>query len=257
MELVPLWLPGGKVMGREYKCASVAGGNGDSCLINLSTGKWSDFAADDRGLDLVSLYAKIKGLKQGEAAKELANQIGYNLQPANISPPKERKDLVLTPPPAGTPQPEMVHSIHGHTSAWWKYTDSQGQPLFYVARYDTKEGKQIVPWSWSAEGKWVSKAWPVPRPLYNLFGLAQRPGIPALVVEGEKAASAANKLLGKSYAVTAWPNGSKAYGKADFSPLYGRKVLLWPDADKPGLDAMQAVAGLLAKHCQEIKILDP
>ena len=37
-------LPGGRVSGREYVCASLQGGAGTSCATNLETGKGSDFA---------------------------------------------------------------------------------------------------------------------------------------------------------------------------------------------------------------------
>mgnify|MGYP000847966722 CR=1 FL=1 len=53
--LLPQWLPGGKRAGREYTCASLSGGAGHSCSVNLSNGRWADFATDVRGGDLISL----------------------------------------------------------------------------------------------------------------------------------------------------------------------------------------------------------
>lgn len=44
-----------------------------------------------------------------------------------------------------------------------------------------------------------------------------------------------------------WPGGGKAADKADFRPLKGRDVLLWPDADTPGHAAMQAAERLALK----------
>ena len=52
--LVAAWLPGGVQRGHEYVCASLSGGTGTSCSVNLVNGKWSDFANEDRGGDLVS-----------------------------------------------------------------------------------------------------------------------------------------------------------------------------------------------------------
>lgn len=76
--LVPLWLPGGKLEKHthEYVCASLSGGEGDSCKVNLRTGKWADFATDDAGKDLIGLYACIRGLEMGKAAYELAADLG-------------------------------------------------------------------------------------------------------------------------------------------------------------------------------------
>ena len=70
--LVPRWLPGGERRGHEYVCGSLAGGKGSSCSVNLVSGKWADFASDEKGNDLLSLYAAIHGLSQGKAAAEVA-----------------------------------------------------------------------------------------------------------------------------------------------------------------------------------------
>jgi putative DNA primase/helicase len=67
-----------------------------------------------------------------------------------------------------------------------------------------------------------------------------------LIVEGEKTADAAAKLYPKAV-VTTWPSGCKAIDKADWSPLIGRRVILWPDADQPGQQAMERLAQLLLR----------
>jgi putative DNA primase/helicase len=51
--------------------------------------------------------------------------------------------------------------------------------------------------------------------------------------EGEKSADAAQKLLPDCVIVTS-PNGCNAAHKADWSPLRGRDIVIWPDADGPG-----------------------
>lgn len=49
-----------------------------SFKINLTTGKWGDFANGDRGGDLVSLAAYVAGLPQREAAIRLAESLGVD-----------------------------------------------------------------------------------------------------------------------------------------------------------------------------------
>lgn len=49
-----------------------------SFKVNLLTGKWGDFARDDRGGDLVSLAAFVADLGQREAAIRLAESLGVN-----------------------------------------------------------------------------------------------------------------------------------------------------------------------------------
>lgn len=69
--LVNDWIPGGKIEGSEYVIGNLNGDSGDSCKINIRTGKWKDFATGEAGGDLISLFAAIRGIKQGEAKKEL------------------------------------------------------------------------------------------------------------------------------------------------------------------------------------------
>ena len=64
-----------------------------------------------------------------------------------------------------------------------------------------------------------------------------------LVTEGEKAADAA-RLIFPEFVVVTSPNGAKAAAQADWSPLAGRGVTIWPDADKEGRDFANEVASL-------------
>lgn len=75
--LVPQWLPGGTRKGAEWVCADLGGGRGGSCSVNLVTGAWADFSGDARGGDLLSLYAAIHGLSQGQAARRLMDELGW------------------------------------------------------------------------------------------------------------------------------------------------------------------------------------
>ena len=76
-DVVQNLLPGGKISGKEYLCASLQGGNGESCRTNLETGKGSDFASGDAWGDIIGLAAKVWDMRQGEAARELKKQ--YNI----------------------------------------------------------------------------------------------------------------------------------------------------------------------------------
>jgi hypothetical protein len=61
--------------------------------------------------------------------------------------------------------------------------------------------------------------------------------LPVLVVEGEKCRAAGAGAL-PQYAVVSWPGGSKGIRYVDWAPLHGRDIVMWPDADKPGREAM-------------------
>lgn len=75
-ELCRRWLPNGRRMGREWAVGDLTGAPGQSCRVNLSTGRWADFATGQRGGDAVSLAAAIHRLSQREAAERLARALG-------------------------------------------------------------------------------------------------------------------------------------------------------------------------------------
>jgi putative DNA primase/helicase len=130
----------------------------------------------------------------------------------------------------------------------WQYG-----PDFIVCRFP---GKRLRPLWWDGS-QWLWKAPPAPRPLYNLVALQQRPNAPVLIVEGEKTADAAAKLFPSAIAIT-WPSGCKAYTKADWSPIKGRRCTLWPDADAVGRDAMAKLAiHLLKAGAAQVRIIQP
>jgi putative DNA primase/helicase len=252
------WLPGGRKRGTAWVAGDLSGASGQSLKINLSNGAWSDFATGDHGSDLISLYAAIHGLQMGDAYKQLG---GESKPAASVNgthrppPPSEPARRVVTPVPEAIADCACVHPRFGQPSHRWTYFDGNGEVLGYVARYDPAgDRKQIIPWTWDGDA-WGMGQWPAPRPLYGLQELAARPNAAVLVVEGEKAADAARGFA-TPYAVVTWPAGAMAVDKADWTPLKGRKVLLWPDADEPGKKAMQRVAQIIAGDAAEVKVLD-
>ena len=78
--LLQRWAPGGVVRGSEYIVRNPT--RADRCAgsfkVNLSTGKWADFATGDKGGDVVSLAAYLSGAGQVEAARTLADELGVS-----------------------------------------------------------------------------------------------------------------------------------------------------------------------------------
>jgi Protein of unknown function (DUF3987) len=167
---------------------------------------------------------------------------------------------LVAPVPADAPVQPSIHYRHGNSAKTWKYLDEMGALLFEVHRFESKGGgKEVLPLTlWrDARGRleWRWKGYHSPRPLYNLDKLAENPEAPVVVVEGEKTADAAARIFPKSIATTS-PGGAHGAGKADWSPLAGRKVLIWPDADKPGDGYASAVAKILAALGCTVSIID-
>jgi hypothetical protein len=221
------WLSGGVAIGGEYIACNPtrADRKRGSFKINLATGKWADFATSDRGGDLVSLVAYLDGVSQGEAARRIQAELG-----------QEPRQL----PTADT----VRHPTRGRPLQVWTYADAAGNLIGKVCRFEDG-GKVVLPF-FKVDGRWRWKAPTAPRLLYNLPALIDRPTTAVIVTEGEKAADAAARLLPEAV-VTTWQGGCKAYQKTDWTPLAGRTVILWPDADRAGIEAMQGVRDILWK----------
>jgi uncharacterized protein (DUF927 family) len=151
----------------------------------------------------------------------------------------------VAPVPADAPSLQAEWKGLGAPAGAWEYRDAAGRTLRWTLRFAKADGeKDIRPATlWrdkpGAPLRGRLKGEPDLRPLYGLDRLAARPGAPVLLVEGEKTADAAGERFPDFVALT-WPGGSNAVGKADFSPLHGRRVIAWPDADDPGRKAAQA-----------------
>ena len=261
--LVPMWLSGGHRAGHEWVCGSLAGEEGRSFSVNLHKGSWADFAGDEKGGDLLSLYAAIHGLSMTRAAVQLARELGLEdvagvvkraaggapaamANPRPAPPPKpparEREGWqTLRPVPVDVPAPTFRHQYRQPQDIQHTAEYRTGDDLFgYVVRFVTSEGgKDTLPYTYCQSDrdggrKWHWRQWDEPRPLY-LPGHALPLGRTVILVEGELKGDVLQQLLEEQcpgvYCVASWPGGSKAWQKADWSWLQNCAVLLWPDCD--------------------------
>ena len=140
--------------------------------------------------------------------------------------------------------PGIVHPSLGVPSGVWTYRDSAGVDLVRICRFDGGEGrgKTYRPNTKQPDGSWKWAGCPAPRPLYQLDRLAAHPDAPVIVVEGEKAADALQGVM-TDHIVTTAMHGAQSPHTADWSPLAGRNVTVWPDADEAGRGYGEAVMG--------------
>jgi hypothetical protein len=75
--LLSRWLPSGRRIGAEWvACNPIRNDHAPgSFKINIRTGRWADFATGDKGGDVVSLLAYLRGTSQSEAARLLAREL--------------------------------------------------------------------------------------------------------------------------------------------------------------------------------------
>jgi len=247
--LLSEWFPNGKRVGREFEIGDISGSAGRSLRVNIDTGKWADFSADIKGGDLVSLYAAKNNISQVDAAKALD---GY--APTDQTKPDQKPEIILTKPPIDR-KPPTTDKVFGEATHVYTYMDENSEPIFYVARYDLEDGtKEMRPFSYTTLNKWTRKAPSAPRPLYGLNRLNGKDKV--LIVEGEKAADAAQKFASKHYAVVTWPNGANAVDKVDWSPLFKKDILIWPDHDDEGRKAASYIAKTLLSECPSVKVIN-
>jgi hypothetical protein len=183
--------------------------------------------------------------------------------PASDCRPVGWRPIVPVPADAAPPTASFFKSFAPpgyHLGRGWRYHDAGGRLLCFVVRYNIDDPgsgkKEFLPFTFCEDGhggrEWRSQALVVPRPLYRLDQLAARPDAPVLVVEGEKSADAAQKIFPDHVAITS-PNGAGSAGRADWSPLWARRVVIWPDADAEGSRHADEVADL-AKRAGAVSV---
>ena len=130
------------------------------------------------------------------------------------------------------------------------YTDTNGKPLHWRIRlkHPGTGDKWIRPMKLNGEGYTMGEPeYPDGKPLYRLRDLATRPDEPVIIVEGEWCADA----LAKTGTLTTTSGAADSAGKADWQPLAGRTVVIWPDNDEAGRRYAYAVENtLLALNCK-------
>ena len=263
------------------------------------------------GGDSITFVREMQGIGFRQAVMTLNGQSESDTsskpkQYKSVKPQQQQEtewEHVFPVPDAAPMPPSAINrKIEGEwvrlpVSKRWAYRDGNGALIGYVVRVDlppttdqqgnVKRHKEVLPQIWAVnkatgEASWRWLSFVEPRPIYGLGLLAKNPAAKALVVEGEKACEAARELLSalgvkpSAVVVVAWPGGGKAVAKVDWSPLAGRDVYLWPDADQkpypenhpkagelmpeqdqPGYQAMMAVAQAVRETATTIKMIKP
>lgn len=147
-----------------------------------------------------------------------------------------------------------------YPTATYPFYNGDGQFVGYTCRFDLPDGgKEVLPLTYVTNGQtsqWMWKGFKAPRPLFNRYQLVMRPEAGVLVVEGEKTARVAEQMFPKMVVVT-WIGGTNAIQYTDWTPLYDRGIVFWPDYDATGYNAMLKIASLLREHANYLKWIRP
>lgn len=228
---------------RRAHVGNVHGDPGSSLVIELTgskAGLWKDWAdPSEKGGDLIALYQAARSRNFGVALEELAEWLGQGTRPEIQY---ERQRLLS--------RVKRVDRDLGPTKGEWHYTDADGVIVATVYRYEPEGGgKEYLPWD-AVRGRYGN---PDVRPLYNIPGILQAQTV--VLCEGEKAAQA---LIDRGICATSVMGGSSSpLEQTDMSPLQGKRVVIWPDADEPGRKFGAAVALALKDVASEVEAITP
>ena len=132
----------------------------------------------------------------------------------------------------------------------WAYTTEAGDLTHYVIRINFDGGKKIfIPLRPVYRGDdvvWATAHAETPRPMYGLDRLSGTGDV--VIVEGEKSADAASAILGGACL-------SAPRGLVDFTPLHGRAVTVWADADEAGQVHAERVATALLGVASAVRLI--
>ena len=175
------WLPDGRVEGADYVALNPTRNDRKpgSFRVDITDGKWIDFATDDRGGNLVSLSRYLHGGTISEAAERVRRDAGLSAvsastttrsTPLPATPPATPTTTPTTTPPAkptrGSPwepilpvpddaaelfaehgtipifSPRMGQFSSYQPSMAWAYRSPHGELLGYVIRLDNNRGER-------------------------------------------------------------------------------------------------------------------
>ncbi len=239
-QLLDHLLPNGVYVGEEFHCGDIYGAPGESLKLSVRKNKMGvgeDFATGQKFGDLIDVWQIVRREDYTTAIRNIAEFLNMAERlPAPISKAAKSK------------APEI-----GAPVAQYNYTDAQGTILLVVYRHEYEDNGQRKKTFriWNA----VTHKAEAPvscRPLYNQPNIAKTNIV--VIAEGEKAA---NALIAAGVTATSAVCGSNApTDKTDWSPLAGKRVLIWPDNDLPGLSyAQKAAQAALVAGAMSVGIL--
>lgn len=165
--------------------------------------------------DVFDVRAKMTGGRAGDLLREFRHMHDTKATGKSEPPPRRFASVKA-----------MIYELradHAH-----RYTNpTTGKDELVILRVENADGKRFLQARPDGDG-FVLKAPESPLPIYNRAGIISAPGV--IVVEGEKCADA---LIEIGLIATTSPGGAGKAAMADWSPLAGKIVMVWPDNDPP------------------------
>ena len=223
-------------------------GTHGSLVVNIDAGTWWDFE-NDLGGGIIDL---IKHLDQD--VNTILKQFGYDLALSSndslisgftLPQKNEAKSNARS-----FSRDQMV-GLYKEAVIKVKYADN-----FMVLRFP--EGHYIkqkyAPFSLNMDGSWSMKR---PEGLLPIYFTDKHKDKPIVICEGEKAMRGCEGIVKGELDSCTWHGGVNAWDKADWSPIFGRDVWVFPDNDEAGKKVAQEISGYLKKNGCKVKVAEP
>lgn len=257
---VSAYLPDIKKKGHEYvACCPFHAEKTPSFTVNEEKELFHCFGCGASG-DSIDFVMRYDNCDFQTAVSKINGALTPDIAPRKKLPPNPWQQIGCQP--ADKSPPEIIHNTYGAPSAVWAYRMPTGEIIGYTCRFDKPDGKKdVLPFTWcrnieTGDERFRWKGFAMPRPLYGLQNIHDRPAHPILIVEGEKTADAAARIFPKFNVIT-WSGGAQSSGKHDWQPLHGRPITIWPDGDEPGINAAHEIYKALKNHCEDIRFVPP
>lgn len=274
-------------IGAEFKgCCPFHGEKTASFTLSDEKGFYHCFGCGAHG-DVIAFVMNYHGVGFTEACGILGGERVAPDAPRYIAPPADKSDIYAGLTQINSPEiptaGKLIRLWNPKSGKWssfnpamvFQYRAVNGDLVGCVLRIDLKDGKKETPQIRYAaavgpqqEPGWTRWPFVKPRLLYGLETLPADPGEQIIIVEGEKAAEAARRMLA-GWCVMTWPGGTQGARHAEWGPLRGRPLVLVPDADRklkggvltpyleqPGAAVMEEIAGITAALGCPVKVVD-
>ncbi len=216
--------------GKNITCPWHDDTNPSASIICDESGHWRIWChVCDKGGDVFDLRQKLFGITIADQMRELSNK-----RQVIIKQPAKKHATFQTL--------EQLKSCVSGLVASYLYTSNVTGSVDMAVLRCIRDGKKSFIQCHEANGKWTMTAPEGPLPIYNRSRIVNCEQV--VVVEGEKDV---HTLHGFGIVATTSVGGAGKAKYADWTPLAGKQIILWPDNDTKGAEHMADVKAILEK----------
>lgn len=218
--------------------------NNPSLSVSSEKAVFQCFACSAKG-DIFEFVRRLDGVDFPTALETVANFAGVSLVASKTRPNGAANGAAKSSRNGTATEAKPARIV-----ATYRYLDEGGGLLFEVCRLDPKSFRQRRPDA-DAPGGWNWKLGDVRRPLYRLPEVLAAAEV--FVVEGEKDVEA---LVALGLCATTNAGGAAQKWRSEWTDtLAGKRVLVVPDNDAPGLKRCETILRELKSRAAELLIV--